>query len=223
MKKILTLVMLFVAIGSYTLHAQGTTEIGLIGGLNYSNVSGDGIEDNSSKLGFAIGGFLTFKLSEQFALRPEIYYTNKGTDLEFKESDSGTDYEYSIEAEGTISLNYIEIPILGVFSLNQNINIFAGPYLDYYLSGTTEVESKETLRQYTGSEWVTETREESNSEDIESDDINSLGYGLTFGGEYLFGQFSIGARYSLGLSNIPDDADDELKHSNIQLLVGFYF
>ena len=235
MKKMLTLVMFVTTIVSYTLHGQELTSKGLVGGLNLSNVSSDEIEKNSPKLGFALGGFLTFKLGEKFALRPEVYYTNKGYISEFEISSLSSQLDASVKYVETFSLNYIEIPLLGVFSLTKNLNVFAGPYLDFFLSGELEIKIDGHYNTNDTGVWEYTNLDGSDSEDINSDDINSIGYGLTFGGEYLIGQFSIGARYSLGLSNIPDESviqDENVwpvgsvfdsKHINIQLLVGFYF
>ena len=111
---------------------------------------------------------------------------------------------------------------MGVFSLNKNLNIFAGPYLDIYLNGESESKTEGEVRVYNGYEWTTSNLDESDTEDIESKDINSPGFGLIIGAEYIMEQFSFGARYSLGLSNIPDENNVEFKHSVIQFLVGYY-
>ena len=138
MKKVLALCIFIVGISFSSVFAQGVSTKGFIGGLNMSNVSGDDVQDNKMKLGYAVGGFWSFKVGSKFSIRPEIYYTSKGFILETKENESNAVYDFDITATGTLSLNYIEVPVLGVFSVNRNLNVFAGPYLDYYLSGEME-------------------------------------------------------------------------------------
>lgn len=108
--------------------AQGIVAKGFKGGLNLANVRGEGFEDADSRVGFAIGGFVTYSVNKQFSLRPEIYYTTKGCKLKVKGSESDVDSEISYSIAGSFSLNYLEIPALGVFAVNKNINLFAGPY-----------------------------------------------------------------------------------------------
>ena len=52
--------------------------------------------------------------------------------------------------------------------------------------------------------------------------ILTLELGLVLGAEFVIGQISIGARYSIGLSNILDDDDSDVKHKVIQFQLGFY-
>ena len=221
---ILTVTLLIVAFFVSYASAQGIVAKGFKGGLNLANVRGEDFEDADSRLGFAIGGFVTYSVNKQFSLRPEIYYTTKGCKLKVKGSESDVDYEVSYSIEGSFSLNYIEIPVLGVFALNKNINLFAGPYLDIYLNGKAKQEWEVHSRYLDSStnEWVTEDESLSESYDIKSDDMNSPGFGLLFGTEYTIGQISFGVRYSMGLSNIPDDDDEDAKHKVIQFLVGFH-
>jgi hypothetical protein len=226
MKRVMTVTVTLLIVAFFVTYvsAQGIVAKGFKGGLNLANVSGDDVEDTDSRLGFAIGGFVTYSVNKQFSLQPEIYYTSKGFKLKEKGSESDVDYEVSYSMEGSISLNYLEIPVLGVFAVNKNINLFAGPYLDIYLNGKAKQEWEIHSRYLDPStnEWETEDESGSDSEDIKSDDINSPGFGLLFGAEYLIGKISIGARYSIGLSTIPDEEDTDIKHKVIQFLVAFH-
>ena len=221
MKKILVLniVLLIIAISLNYVSAQG---IGFKGGLNLANVSGDDIDDTELRYGFAIGGFLVMDLNGQFFLRPEIYYTSKGFAMSMEESESTGDYEISYSGESSISLNYLEVPVLGVFAVTKNFNLFAGPYLDIFLNGKTTTESEGYYRYLLNDEWITQDLSGSDSEDIKSDEISTPGLGLLFGAEYVIGKFSFDVRYSMGLTNIPDEDDVDVKHQVIQFMVGFY-
>lgn len=214
------LVILFIL--SPSMNSIFAQKIGIQGGLNLANVRGDALEDTELKLGFAIGGFVMIDLSEQFFVRPEIFYSSKGFTNKITESESSADYKLSYSGESSLSLNYLEIPVQLVFALTKSINFYAGPYLEIYLNGKATSESEGYYRYLLNDEWIYEDLSGSDSEDIEAKEINSPGYGLVFGGEYVLGQFSFDVRYSLGLSNIPEEDEFDLKHQVIQFIIGFY-
>ncbi|MBI9071662.1 MAG: PorT family protein [Melioribacteraceae bacterium] len=221
MKKVFVVgMLLLITLNLSPLYAQNNVTFGFNGGVNLANVSGDDVDDADSKYGFSAGAFLNVKLSRVFSLRPEIYYASKGFSLEENEYYADADYSYDLSAESEISLNYLEVPILGVISINKNMNLFAGPYVDYFLSGDAEVETKGTVRYCSWGKCTTESINESETEDIDSDNMSSPGFGLIVGGEFVMGQFKIGARYSLGLSNISDNDESDFSHNVIQVMVG---
>ena len=74
-------------------------KFGLKGGLNVANITGD-IEDNSSKVGFHVGGFAEIKVSEKFSVQPELLFSTQGTKFDFE----GTNVNFN--------LSYLNIPIM---------------------------------------------------------------------------------------------------------------
>lgn len=57
-------------------------QFGLKGGIHYSTYRSDiPILDYSGKLGFFIGGFGLVKVSDVFAVRPELFLSNKNINL----------------------------------------------------------------------------------------------------------------------------------------------
>jgi len=97
-------------------------------GLNIANVTGDDVEINwENKTGFCAGGFLTFSLSDIFAIQPEAFFTMKG----YKSEQEHDFY--------TSSVTYLEIPVLAKVFIptggNIKPNIFAGPSLGIKISG----------------------------------------------------------------------------------------
>jgi len=191
---------------------------GVKAALNNSTFSGDGLDNIESKWGYGIGVYVNFPMNEQFSIQPELYYNNKGATYSESDTESGFDYTLTLSADFTIPMNYLEIPILGVYSVNPNFSIFAGPYFDIFLSGKAEYESD---YHYADDYGNTEDGSSSGSEEIDSEDMTIPGYGIVAGAEYNFGKFNVGARYSLGLNNIGDSSDEEIKHQNIQFTVGF--
>ncbi|GAH65932.1 unnamed protein product [marine sediment metagenome] len=235
MKKV-TVFMMILTVGvvfTCTLTAQGITAKGVKGGLNMAKFTGDDAEletaDPGYLLAYSFGGFVTYKVNDQLTIQPEFLYTVKGSKYEESEEYSEDGVDIKSEVKMDLKMNWLEIPVLAVFQLQDNIKLFAGPYIGLYLSGEMEMEYEYTVS-YEG---VTESDSDSESEDIEKEDVNSPGFGLVFGGSYsVNSNIAIEARYTLGLKTIdkePEDWDDgeyevsDIKNSVIQLLVSYSF
>ena len=172
------------------------------GGLNLANIGGDDTKDldPTMKIGVALGGSATFDFDLPVLIRAEVLFSQKG--YKYEESEEG----YSVEA--SIGINYLDINPLAVYTVNDQISVFAGPSLGMFLGGKTEF-TVELLGE-------SETEEE----DIESDDMNGMDFGLIFGGGYNLGIVTVEARYSLGLKNAYDE-DSDVKNNVIQILVSY--
>ena len=95
----------------------GQVSFGVKAGLNLSNVKNVGSLDNKTRLGLN-GGFITeIKISKKFIVRPEVLYSIKGYNFPPIGNDVG----------GTVSLNYISIPLFGGFRPNDKFTILLGP------------------------------------------------------------------------------------------------
>ena len=125
--QVLILVLAICFLSATALSAQGLTAKGLKGGISLARFTGSdasiGSVDPSMAVKFAVGGFLNFEVSEQVSIRPEVYYSSKGS--HYEEGD----------AELTFTMNYIDIPVLVVIKAGDNFGIFAGPQLGIYLNG----------------------------------------------------------------------------------------
>jgi len=120
MKKIIIAAVAVFAFG-FT-NAQGV-KFGAKAALNVSTLSGD-VEDASSIVGFQIGGFAEFKISEKFAVQPELMYSTQGS-----------------ESEGeTFKLNYINIPVMAKYYVAKSFSIEAGPQIGFLTSAEIEGE-----------------------------------------------------------------------------------
>ena len=123
MKKILfTNVLLLTAVVSFAQLSGG-----LKSGVNFSNqewkISLSGFGAGSEKIkgvGFHVGGYLNYKLSEVISLQPELMYNM----LKFDSEDSLK-----------ITLNYLSLPVMLGFGVENNKFIFqAGPQIGFLLS-----------------------------------------------------------------------------------------
>ncbi len=183
-----------------------------------SDVTGDDAEHAESIMGYSIGGFVTFALNQQFAIRPEVMFSAKGFDFNHSVLTTLSDVLLDIHYNAEDRFNYLEIPVLGVYSLNPSINIFAGPYLEIFLNGSEKYDSTTKFEYDLNGTTYADSENDSGSYDIESDDINSPGYGVTVGAEYVNSQFSFGLRYSKAFTEVYKDFD--FQFSTIQLMFG---
>lgn len=96
-------------------------KFGLKGGLNVANITGD-IEDNSSKVGFHVGGFAEIKVSEKFSVQPELLFSTQGTKFDFE----GTNVNFN--------LSYLNIPIMAKYYVFDKFSLEAGPQIGFLMS-----------------------------------------------------------------------------------------
>lgn len=207
---IILLVVISVNVTSAQSIVDRIVDKGLKAGINYATFGGADADADDMEperiLRFVLGAYITFQLNETIAIRPEAHYSMKGVHYEESESILGSDYDIKMD----MKLNYLDIPILGLYSLQDNLKVYAGPSLGFYMNGETYVKLS-----YDG-------ESESDTEDIESGDITSPDFGVVLGGIYsLQNNLTIDVRYSLGLKTIDDDEDIDFKNSVLQLMVGY--
>jgi len=195
---------------------DNSIDIGIKVSLNMAKHTGDDSRildtDPDFSVGFALGGFLTYNINDQISIRPEFHYSVKGVKFELK-------FEWSDSYESTIELNYLDIPVLILFSVQENINVFAGPYFGFFLGG----------------KWKWKSYGESEEGDIDKEVYASPDHGLVFGGSYGLGKnISIEVRYAFGLKTIDKEPDDwdpdwgeyevlDIKNSVIQIMGNYTF
>lgn len=190
---------------------------GLKIGVSSAKLHGDDVgdledlfgEDLKSRIGFSVGGFITFNISEMFAIQPEVLYTMKG--LRYEEEIFGETLKVWMK------LDYLEIPVLVkiIFPSPGGVNpyLFAGPAVAIKLSAKVKAEI------------AGESEEEPIEEGLKSTDFGLvIGAGVDFGfGASGMGKMTLDVRYSLGLSTISDFEGDDVKNGAFSLMVGFSF
>ncbi|PWB25631.1 porin family protein [Flavobacterium sp. HTF] len=107
------------------------TKFGVKGGLNLTNLTGD-VEGTSSLIGFHVGGFAEIKLTDKFAIQPELLFSTQGAKIE--ETFFDESYEYDTK------LNYLNIPVLAKFYVTEAFSVEAGPQLGVLLSAKQDGE-----------------------------------------------------------------------------------
>ncbi len=173
-----------------TANAQGNSttkeaKFGVKGGVNFSNMYTEDVDDENVLTGFNVGLFAKFPITDNFAIQPEIYYTTKGAELTYN----------NVFAEGTAKfrMNYIETPLLLVFNLTENFNIHGGGYVAYLVDGKTKNDSSNNLFD--------------SEDELDNDDFNKIDAGLAVGLGIDLDKFSIGARYNYGLTTVGKERD----------------
>ncbi len=179
-------------------------KFGAKAGLNISNITGDGTEDTSSKIGFQVGGFAEIKISDKFAIQPELLYSAQGAKDKYSEEG------YSYKATGKSA--YLNIPVMAKYYVAKGFSLEAGPQLGFLMSAELE----ETETEF--------GKSETTSTDIK-EFYNSTDFAFNLGAGYdVTENINLGVRYSIGLSNILKDSEDfKQNNSNIAIAVGYKF
>uniref|UniRef100_UPI00404928FC porin family protein n=1 Tax=Flavobacterium sp. TaxID=239 RepID=UPI00404928FC len=205
MKKVLfaaVAVLGFTFANAQDLDTKSKAKFGAKASLNLANIVGDDAGDANTRVGYAVGVFAEFELTEKLSIQPEILYSAQGSKSDF--SLSGFNFDV------TMKLAYINLPVMFKYKVADKFSLEAGPYVGFLTSAKLELENS-TL----GSE----------TEDIK-ELFKSTDFGLGLGMNYDFtDKIFANFRYSAGLVQIGDadgDAND-IKNSNFQLGLGFRF
>lgn len=121
-----------VAVMAFAFSNAQETKFGVKAGLNLTNLTGD-VQDASSLVGFQIGGFAEIKLTDKFAIQPELLFSTQGAKNKFTDFEEGT-YEYDTK------LNYLNIPVLAKYYITEAFSVEAGPQIGVLLSAKEDGE-----------------------------------------------------------------------------------
>jgi long-subunit fatty acid transport protein len=209
MKKIFLSAVAVLAFG-FT-NAQGV-KFGAKAALNVSTLTGD-VENVSSLLGFQVGGFAEIKLSEKFAVQPELMYSTQGAKSSYTESSGGA----SLKLESKSKLSYLNIPVMAKYFVTPKFSLEFGPQIGFLMSAKQDISSTGTFGGVSVSE--------SESIDIK-DKTSSVDFSINFGTGYDFTEnLTVGLRYNLGLTNVVDikDSKDSIKNGVLSVSLGYKF
>ena len=124
MKKIILSAIAVLAFG--LTNAQGV-KFGAKAGLNVTTITG-GEFSASSKVGFHVGGLVEFKLTDKFAVQPELLFSTKGAKSDF--------FGFTSEE----NLSYIDLPIMVKYFVMEGLSIEAGPQVSFLMSAKAKVD-----------------------------------------------------------------------------------
>ena len=123
-------------------------EFGIKGGLNYSgfidNNDDDIPADYKGKIGFHLGGFIEFKVSEKVSLRPELLYSQQGSNFTIDGADLNIfspDPIFVTEIDGEIRESLLLLPVIAEYKLNEKLSLEFGPQFGYSLNREIEYDN----------------------------------------------------------------------------------
>ncbi|KPK93240.1 hypothetical protein AMJ80_06065 [bacterium SM23_31] len=201
-------VVMIAAVFSPPVSAQVITG-GLKTGVNFAGLRGEktGSGFTKRRTGVSAGCFITFNFNETYAIQPELYYTMKGMRQKVEEV-----------FESTIMVDYLEVPVLIVYSSETKDNVkfsfFTGPTFAYNQKSITKISPVEGKKE---------------EKDL---DTKVFDYGLTFGMDISidahYFKVILESRYTRGLtvinkdwSNNPGGEYFEVRNSVFSFLIGF--
>ncbi|NNE14580.1 MAG: PorT family protein [Saprospiraceae bacterium] len=164
------------------------------GGLNLAKISSsDKSIELKSNPGIQLGFGYELDLGSNLSFRPSLLYSQKGAKVSENNMTSNS------------RTNYLELPMdvhirFGDADDNR-LGIYAGPYVGFLLSATTD---------------------DANVKDL----YKSTEYGFNAGLTYDIYMITVGLNYGAGLSNVADDTDIgdiEIKNQNLSLIGIFNF
>ena len=158
-------------------------KFGVKGGINFSNINTNGVDDESVLTGFNLGVFAKHSINKHIAIQPELYFTTKGAKLAYNNP-------LAVGA-AKFHLNYIEAPLLLVVNLTDNFNIHGGGYVSYLVNAKISNESGPAGFNFENS--------------LDKDDFNRFEAGLAIGFGVDVHPFSFGVRYNHGLTTVGKD------------------
>jgi hypothetical protein len=200
----------FAVVATLALPSKGwsQTVVSLRGGINVANVDGDDVLVNpDSRVGLNFGGSVAFPLTDIVGVHLGAIYSQKGAKLDVEEED----------AEATVALDYIEIPMLLTLTIPSN-----GPLGSrIYLGPAVAFEVGCELR---GSEGGLDISLDCDETDIDTEtfDIGAVGgAGLSWEASESF-LLSLDLFYNLGLTSIAaEEGDAKNRTFSVQAGVGF--
>jgi len=206
-------VALATAIGAASAASAHAQVIGFRLGLSMSKASIEGEifegaedPDRTWLTAFTGGGFIRFGAG-QIAIQPELFYVTKGVKFEDEAND----------AEGSLKLDYIEVPVLLFLGLGSGAStpyVVVGPAFSFEASCSVEAEGG-------GLSLETDCDEEGAEDNRKKLDVGAMfGAGLAFPAGP--GSIVVDGRFNLGLMNIIDDeTDDSFKHRTFSFTAGY--
>ncbi|MEA5043721.1 MAG: porin family protein [Petrimonas sp.] len=197
---------LVVAMLAIVTAARAQLNLGVKGGVNMSNFYGDELTDKNMKIGFHVGLAADYDFAPSMALQTGLFFTTKG----FKYETSSSEY--------TENLMYLQLPVHLAYKQDvtpgTRIVFHAGPYLAYGVGGKRNLKSGNWL----DTTWDVDKIFGDATRQYKPFDA---GLGLGVGAE--FGRFLVDIGWDMGLVNISNNTDGNIKNQNAYLSVGYKF
>jgi hypothetical protein len=225
--------LVFVSMLPFSASAQIKMTAGIKAGLSMANLSGADVKTLTANMplgvalstrpGFTGFGFFGIQFINLIGAQVEVGYVMKGSKIKGTASVIQQNIPVSVNVDGTMSLDYLEIPILVKLSLPVpvvNPYIYVGPSIGMLLSSKMHVKTTASVQGISFSSDTTVDFKEH---------INSTDVGLAFGaGIDLPMGLLIDLRYTLGLGTIAkqetgSSTTPDIKNGVFAIMVGWGF
>lgn len=161
-------------------NSRSMAAFGIKGGVNFTNLYTDEVDDNNLLTSFNVGVFANLPVTNSLSIQPEVNFSRKGAELVYDNA--------FVSGTARFKLNYIEVPVLLKINLTENFNIHFGPYIAYLVDGQVTNESDSGSFDF--------------EDNLDNDDFNKFDYGLSGGIGIDFSTAQIGLRYNYGLATV---------------------
>lgn len=180
---------------------------GVKAGLNISNLTISEIDAQNNRYGYHLGLFSQIPLQNRFGLQLETLYTTKGAGV-----TTNADFEFGTTppTEVEIYLNYLDIPVAGVYKINRFVTLQGGIYGNILLSSQVEAIGDDIVP------------------GVNRDQFNRFGFGIFAGAGFNVHPITLGVRYNYGITtigqeNLPGQYLNETRHTVFQMYVEYNF
>ena len=201
--------MLVVAMLAMVTAVSAQMNLGIKGGVNMSNFYGDELDDKNVKIGFHIGLAADYDFAYNSAIQTGLYFTTKGASYTSSFGDAS--------GELTVNPMYLQIPVHYAYKIDVSpgtrVVLHAGPYAAYGIGGKSKL---------SGSVGGIGAETEG---DVFGDDgfLKRFDAGLGLGVGAEFGPLLLDLGWDMGLVNIVDSSNGDIKNQNAYLSVGYRF
>lgn len=194
MKKIYLI--LIITLGFFQI-SSAQVDFGIKGGINYNsdsfqNVKDDIIKENGDgRTGYHAGIWLKVELPLDFYFRPEIVYTDLGTEITYLAANSQT-LNSSTAVTTDFDFQKIDVPVLFGKNLFNLVNVFVGPSFQYIIDSDFSFDN------------------------LEKDEIDNFTVGIQLGTGVEFGPIGIDVRWERGFNDTETRFLDKSTNTNVE-------
>lgn len=201
--------MLVVAMLAMVTAVSAQMNLGIKGGVNMSNFYGDELDGKNVKIGFHIGLAADYDFAYNSAIQTGLYFTTKGA----KYTDS---FGENISGEITANPMYLQLPVHYAYKIDVSpgtrIVLHAGPYAAYGVGGKIKASGS-----------AGDISAETESDVFGDNRFKRFDAGLGLGVGAEFGPLLLDLGWDMGLVNIADSSNGDIKNQNAYLSVGYRF
>jgi hypothetical protein len=206
------LVLTFALVLLVTVSINAQASFGVKGGVNFASIMGETPNGLRYRTSFNVALVAEIETSSNTSIQPEIMYSGQG--FHFDGGRVGGINGEDIP-EDNYKLDYLNIPVVFKYYINDELTLESGPQVGFLLSSTTENGTIDS--------------------DTLNDNLTTASFDFVLGFGYKFDNgFNLNARYIAGLTNIwkgyvktPPPGywyyDYGKRNSVFQLTLGYYF